>query len=399
MSTVGRGGHHGWTLRSDQYRLVQWENAKTKKTTLVELYDHRNDPFETENIAQKQPQVVERLVAQLKTGKTSLQARNDSAAVNAIDDSKSGQIEIRQGDQPILRYNYRTVDPPAIALSKVSKGSLKYAQPRSNYIHPLYGPNGEELTKDWSTDHPHHRGIYWAWPEVMYNEELGDLHALQRVFARPTGKIELRQGDRFAEIAAESLWRWEDKTPIVRELTTIRAHETGEHGRFIDLQFEFTGLTEGVTIARRGTNAYGGLNIRLRPVPGVKLLHHADEAEASDESKSPGSKPRQAWQYATGVWSEAEKQTTFVVLEQADNPGYPGDYVEYANLPWFQPTFPREKTRHAIRKDQTLTLRYRLWILDGAPPSADEFRKQWNRYNASVGATSTSASPSLLPAK
>ena len=381
MSTVSRSGHFGRTLRSDHYRLVHWENKKTKETTLIELYDHKNDPLETENIAEKLPQVVERLLAQLKTGETSLPAETGDTSIVAINDLESGQIGIRQGNQPILRYNYRTVDPPDGLLDKIREGSRKYARPRSNYIHPLYGPNGEELTKDWSIDHPHHRGVYWAWPEVMYNGELGDLHALQRVFARPTGKVKLRQGDGFAEVAAESEWRWEDKTPIVRELATIRAHEAEEHGRFIDLQFEFTALVEGVTVARRETKAYGGLNIRLSPVTGLKLSHHVD---------APDSKPRQAWQHATGVWPEAEKPATFVVLEHADNPGYPGDYVEYANLPWFQPTFPRANTRYAIAKDKPLMLRYRFWVFNGGPPDADELRKQWNLYNASLAPNSSS---------
>ncbi len=307
--------------------------------------------------------------------KTSLPAETGTAAVTAIDDSKSGRIEIRQGGQPVLEYCYRTVDPPDGFLERIHQGSRKYARPRSNYIHPLYGPHGEKLTKDWSADHPHHRGVYWAWPEVMYNGELGDLHALQRVFARPTGKIKLRQGDGFAEIAAESEWRWEDKTPIVRELATIRAYEAEEHGRLIDLQFEFTGLVEGVTVARRGTKAYGGLNIRLSAVTGLKLSHHAD---------APESKPRQAWQYATGVWPEAEKPATLVVLEHADNPGYPGGYVEYPKLPWFQPAFPPANTRHPIPRNKPLKLRYRFWILNGGPPDADRLRKQWNMYNAAT---------------
>jgi hypothetical protein len=44
----------------------------------------------------------------------------------------------------------------------------------------------------------------------------------------------------------------EDKTPIVRETVTIRAHQAGEHGRYIDLPFEFDSLSDDVSIARRG---------------------------------------------------------------------------------------------------------------------------------------------------
>ena len=65
MSTVGRSGHFGRTLRTDRYRLVHWEHVKTKKTVLVELYDHQHDPLETVNIAAKEPELVERLLEQL----------------------------------------------------------------------------------------------------------------------------------------------------------------------------------------------------------------------------------------------------------------------------------------------------------------------------------------------
>jgi iduronate 2-sulfatase len=371
ISTVGRAGHLGRTLRTDRYRLVHWENVKTKKTVLVELYDHQQDPLETENIAATQPVRVEQLLNQLNAGKTSLLAETGQPIV-AVDDSQTGQIEIRQGKQPVLRYNYRTVEPPDGLLDDVAAGNRKYARARSNYIHPLYGPNGEEITEDWSPDHPHHRGIYWAWPGVMSEGELGDLHALQRVFARPTGKIQLRSGDGFAEVEAENEWRWEDKTPIVNETATIRAYQAGQHGRFVDLKFDFTALTDGVTIARRDTTTYGGLNIRLAHMAEVKLSHHADP---------PALQPQPAWQYSTGIWPAVDQPATLIVLEHAGNPDYPGDYVQYPNLPWFQPAFPRAGTRFTVPTDKSLSLRYRMWILKGGPPEPDEIRKQWNEYN------------------
>ena len=93
-----------------------------------------------------------------------------------------------------------------------------YAVPRSDYIHPLYGLDGAMLTNDWpDAGHPHHRGIFWAWPEVEYGSKLGDIYALQTVFARPTGNIKLTDGRDYAEIDAENLWMWEDKEAIVRE--------------------------------------------------------------------------------------------------------------------------------------------------------------------------------------
>lgn len=82
----------------------------------------------------------------------------------------SGQIDVAEAGQPALRCNFRTVAPPEGRLEKVSVSNRKYAVARSGYIHPLHGLDGEVLTRDWSPDHPHHRGLYWAWPEVDWGD-------------------------------------------------------------------------------------------------------------------------------------------------------------------------------------------------------------------------------------
>ena len=133
-----------------------------------------------------------------------------------------GQYRIEEDGKPVLQYNYQTVyEKDVIRFNDelrekpvegevsgsyrdeyisqhpgVPKDTLVttniYAVPRSDYIHPLFGLQGETLTRDWPIDgEPHHRGIWWAWPEVRYGSLQGDLYALQRIFARPTGKVDL----------------------------------------------------------------------------------------------------------------------------------------------------------------------------------------------------------------
>lgn len=286
-------------------------------------------------------------------------------------DATTGQYLIADGEQPVLQYNYATVKPPAGYLEKVHPNNHKYAVGRSNYIHPLFGPEGEQLTLDWSIDHPHHRGIYWAWPEVQYQSKTADLHALQNVFARPVGKIKTLNGNDYAEIQAENRWLWEDKAPIVHETATIRVWPANETGRYIDLTFKFAPLVDGITLARRGTKLYGGLNIRLSAIKEMKLDHYVDAADVQ---------PRAAWQSASGVWAGGTKPVVFAVFEKLDNPEYPGDYVEYPKLPWFQPTFPRKGSRYELKKDKPLVLRYRLWISSGTGPTEKGYRRQWNIY-------------------
>jgi len=293
-------------------------------------------------------------------------------AMRAFEDAKSSQIVITDAGKPVLQYNYNTVAPPKEILARIKPGARKYAVARSNYIHPLYGPDGEVLTEDWSPDHPHHRGIYWAWPEVDYGDQRGDLHALQRVFARPTGKIKLTDGADFAQIEAENLWKWEDKTPIVRESVTVRAYRAGGHGRRIDLRIKMTALADGVTLARRGTNKYGGLNIRLSPVKDLQLIHHVDPVDTV---------PRRAWSDSVGIRDGGTQQVGFAVFERTTNPDYPGDWIQYPNLPWFQPTFPAAGTRYALKKGEPLVLEYRFWIRRGSKVTPDEYSAQWKAFN------------------
>lgn len=285
-------------------------------------------------------------------------------------DEASGRATITEAGKPVLGYPYKN-DPVPAEFSGAATPD-KHAVARSDYLHPLCGLDGTPLTSDWNKDHPHHRGIYWAWPEVVYQGKTGDLHALQRVWARPTEHIKIRNGDDWAEIEAENRWVWQNGIAIVRETAVIRAWQTAAHGRWIDLTLRFEALEDGVTLARRRTKEYGGLNIRMARVDDLQLLHHADPE---------GTSPRAAWQLAAGRWPGAGGPSSFTVFEKSTNPGYPADYVQYPELSWFQPAFPRAGTRHALEKSKPLTLQYRFWIRNGAPPAEQELRHQWDLYH------------------
>jgi hypothetical protein len=269
-----------------------------------------------------------------------------------------GPYEIIDSGRPVLRYNYQVVAEPPEVNDRISAENRKYAVTRSDYIHPLYGPHGEILTDDWVPDHPHHRGIYWAWPEVDWNGRRGDLHALQHVLARPTGKIETATGPDHAEIRAENRWCWDDGTPIVREQATIRVAATKGTGRPIDLSFTFTALAGDVLVARRGQTHYGGLNIRLAPAEGQEIATRTDPPSAT---------PRRASATRSGIPRGGRAVVSLSVVQDPRNPDFPGDWVQFPEISWVQPTFPASGTRYTIGKDRPLTLHYRLWVHEGKP--------------------------------
>jgi len=301
-----------------------------------------------------------------------LQARQDPAG---------GWIELSESGKPVLRYNYQTVEPGDVP-DKVTPANRIYARARSDYIHPLYGLNGEMLTRDWPADHPHHRGIYWAWPEVDCGKERGDLHALQKVFARPAGAFRLQNGPDFAQVEAENLWWWGDREAIVQERAIIRAHRATGQQRVIDLVFRFVALKDGIALARRGMDQYGGLSLRLATPAAQEMVIHTDP---------PNVVPRRAWSDLSGAFAGGSTVSGLTVLQHQQNPDYPGDWNQHPELSWCQPTFPAAGTRYALRPGKPLVLRYRLIVHAGGKPSEDEAAKSWDVFQASTAVLPTAS--------
>ncbi|MDF4220863.1 sulfatase [Maribacter sp. M208] len=60
----------GYSMRTSQYRFTVWKDYTDQKSKPVffELYDHKNDPTETVNIANENPKIVEELLVQFNKG-------------------------------------------------------------------------------------------------------------------------------------------------------------------------------------------------------------------------------------------------------------------------------------------------------------------------------------------
>ena len=56
----------GYAMRTQQYRFIVWKDRTNKNAepVFVELYDHKTDPSETKNIAEKNPELVNKLTIQ-----------------------------------------------------------------------------------------------------------------------------------------------------------------------------------------------------------------------------------------------------------------------------------------------------------------------------------------------
>ena len=63
-------------------------------------------------------------------------------------------ITLTEAGKTVLVYRTKPLDPAT--------------EPgRANYVSPLYAPDGTALTEDKPGDHPHQRGLWWAWMKVQ----------------------------------------------------------------------------------------------------------------------------------------------------------------------------------------------------------------------------------------
>ncbi|QDA59226.1 DUF6807 domain-containing protein [Hymenobacter jejuensis] len=85
------------------------------------------------------------------------------ASINVKDEK--GALTIQAGTKNLLRYNYKTVYPPT---------GIDTAYKRSGFIHPLWTPHGQELTRIQAPDHYHHYGIWNPWTHVLFEKDTVD---------------------------------------------------------------------------------------------------------------------------------------------------------------------------------------------------------------------------------
>lgn len=302
-------------------------------------------------------------------------------------DQQRKAVDVTEEARPVLRYNQGTVPPPpeiAQHFEKDRKPPLYYA--RGDYIHPVFGPDGEELTDDYSMNHPHHRGICWAWPVVRFKGEARDIWAVRvlptepgGVWARPVSMDRIEAGPVLAAIDAENVWKWGDRDPIVREEVAIRVFRQQNCCRFLDVDIQLTALADDVSIGGRPHATYGGFNLRTFP--------EFDQRKIAMQIDLPDAKPRRAWFHLTGNFPGGKGLAGVALFEHVTNPDYPsfpnpegadrvaGQYPRWRSM---QPAWPGDR-EVPLSKSQPLVLKYRLWI---HPDMSDErtLEDVWSAY-------------------
>ena len=78
---------------------------------------------------------------------------------------RNGSLVFKEGSRSLLQYNFKTIYPPI---------GVDTAYKRSGFIHPLWSPHGQILTRIQPPDHYHHYGIWNPWTHVLYEGDTID---------------------------------------------------------------------------------------------------------------------------------------------------------------------------------------------------------------------------------
>jgi len=269
--------------------------------------------------------------------------------------------------QPVLRYNHGNVPVPEGTHAHFAPGE---SYERGDYIHPLFGPNGETLTDDYPKDHPHHRGVWWSWPVTRWKDHVADIWAVVGVWARPVAMRRIESGPVFAVIEAENVWKFgNEEQPIAREEVLIRAFPQSDGRRFVDVEVQLTALADDVAIGGRPKRGYGGFSLRAAPCEDRKITLHLDPE---------GSDPRRAWIDYSGVFAGGQGTSGVAIFEHVTNPDYPNPLHEYPGCNCVMPAYP-ETREVTLSKDKPLVLKHRLWIHPGGPDET-KLADVWTAY-------------------
>lgn len=259
-------------------------------------------------------------------------------------------------------------------------------RPRNHYVHPLYGLQGEILTEDMPTDHPHHRGIFWAWHQLFIGEmPVGDSWTLEDFFY-DIDKVDIIEGhEHKIALKSQVYWKsrlWTDPNgtakPFVKETSTIRLHRASEGRRIIDFEISLLALVKGVRIGgANDAKGYGGFSARIKLPPGITFTSGKGLIVPQRLAVRAG-----PWMDFSGTFSDKGNRSGLTIYCHRTTPHYPQAWILRKDGSMQNAVFPG---RHPIPLSCTkpLSLRYRLIIYKG-DTNPRECEKQQQRYDSEV---------------
>jgi hypothetical protein len=273
------------------------------------------------------------------------------------------QVEMHPGNEGILF----TENGRQVMYYQITPKSLNGTYARSNYFHPVWGPGGQVITEDFPEDHLHHRGIFWAWHQVVVDgQNAGDLWELKGI-SQEVSEVEfiaLPGGSGLFK--SEIFWSSESGVSLgipgafLKENIAVTIHPRKRDFRRIDFEISLTALRYAVRLGgSEDEKGYSGFSVRLKLADEVEFSGPGGTVEPRvTQVESPG------WVNINCMPGSGNQPYGLVILDHRSNPGYPQPWILRRQKSMQNAAFPgRELTE--IPQDKPLVLKYSLLVHDG----------------------------------
>ncbi len=163
---------------------------------------------------------------------------------NIIAKPDNGAMVIQSGNKKLLSYFFKTVYPPE---------KIDTTYKRSGFIHPLWTPHGQELTRIQAPDHYHHYGIWNPWTHVLFEKDTVDFWNIRggRASVRFAKFVSVTNGPVYSEYEAlheHVVFNRKAGTEKValNELQTVRVYKPTENSDYyiVDITSKMNCATE-----------------------------------------------------------------------------------------------------------------------------------------------------------
>lgn len=242
---------------------------------------------------------------------------------------------------------------------------------RANYAHPVYGLDGEILTQDFPDDHPHHRGVFWAWHQLLVKElRAGDPWETKNFLAVVRSAVVVDEGPVFATLKVSVLWtspRYQDGAgrpqPIVEENSTIRVFRSSSKSQCLDFEIVLKPLVPGLRLGgSENSRGYSGFTVRVKP-PLEGVLHDSIGTLVQDRigEASP-------WADYSGRFGATDRVSGLAILSHPSLPEFPPKWV-LRHYGMVNAAYPGQ---HAVPvpEDSLVVLRHRVVVHRGTQSQA-----------------------------
>lgn len=253
---------------------------------------------------------------------------------------------------------------------------------RSNYLHPILDLNGNEITEDFPADHLHHRGIFWAWHQVIVGKQKAGDGWLTKDFISDVEKTEVvYRKDGSASLIAKTKWLSPlikiDRNAlqtIINEKTTITIYPISAQTRIIDFDIELLAAAADVSIGGSDdAKGYGGFSARVRLPDDVVFRGHHGEVKPQQTAIDAG-----PWIDIVGSFSENQKQNAktnsdekivkdpscksgVAIFVHPSSAGYPQKWILRSQDSMQNAVYPGRKPV-AVSQTRPTVLRYRILL-------------------------------------